>query len=138
MKRQNLECQQAIVSVTAGAPQTGVRSCPKCLTYLQVKDLQPAYGEIKDPNFWQQLDVEGNKPTVQTPATPHWGMVKGFAKKESDTDDGPGWTTEETNNILMAGKFPSYERGNPTSGYKVIVSDLQRSSDTYLLLQEPH
>lgn len=79
----------------------------------------PATGKIVDPNFWQQLNVEGNNPAVQMPATPHWGGVKGFAMKTPATD---GWTTMETNKILEDGKFPSFETGNPTSSYKVIVS----------------
>lgn len=86
---------------------------------MQVKGYEPATGKINDPNFWQQLDVEGNNPTVQTPATPHWGGVMGFAMKTPTSD---GWTTMETNKILEDGNFPSFEPGNLTSGYKVIVS----------------
>lgn len=71
---------------------------------------KPAEGEISDPNFWQPLDVEGNVPPVQTPATPHWGRVHGFAMKPAATD---GWTTAETDQILKDGKFPSYRAGQP-------------------------
>ena len=84
-----------------------------------MKGFEPATGKIVDPNFWQQLDVEGNCPTVQTPATPHWGGVKGFAMKTPTTD---GWTTAETDQLLLDGAFPDYEEGKATSGYKTIVS----------------
>ena len=82
--------------------QAAIELFAKCTPSSQVKDFQPATGKICDPNFWQQLDVEGNDPTVQTPTTPHWGGVKGFAMKTSATD---GWTTEEVFNTLD-GHFP--------------------------------
>ena len=87
-------------------------------TYLQVRGLLAATGDIVDPNFWQQLDVEGNIPTVQDPVTPQWGTVKGFATTTPAT---VGWTTTETNSILDKGNFPLYKTGD-TSDYKAIVS----------------
>ena len=75
---------------------------------------QPAEGKINDPDFWQQLDVKGNNPSVQPPATPQWGGVEGFAMKNPTAD---GWTTKDIETTLD-GKFPK----NLESGYKVIVS----------------
>jgi hypothetical protein len=85
---------------------------------LQVGGLNAATGAIVKPNFWQQLDVAGNIPTVQDPVTPHWGKVTGFAVT---TPASVGWTTTETNRILEDGNFPVYTTGN-TSDYKAIVS----------------
>ena len=90
----------------------------------QVRGFEKATGKIHNPDFWQQLDVEGNYPTKQMPATPHWGKVKGFAMKPYASN---GWAIQEDVIDTLAGHFPSHDPDTPTSGYKVIVSQLHSS-----------